>query len=99
MNINWEVEMFTKRFTDLTEEEIMFIKEANAAPGVASRNNFSMADKYKVLTNFYLAKQIEASSKASDRHSKAMFWLTIMLLLASVAQAIYTAIGLYSKQI
>jgi len=58
MDNNWELKMFTKKFNDLTEEEIMFLEETITAPDVASHNNFSMSDKYKVLSNFYLAKQI-----------------------------------------
>ena len=88
MDINWEVEMFTKKFKYLTNEEIMFIKETNTAPGVANYNNFSMSDKYKVLSNFYLAKQIEAASVSNDKHSKAIRWLTFALVLVGVAEII-----------
>lgn len=66
----------------------MFIEETNAAPSVASRDNFSMADKYKVLANFYLAKQIEASSNSNDKHSKAIKYLTIGLFIVGIGQII-----------
>lgn len=84
MSNNWELEMFTKKFKDLTEEEKMFIAETNGASGVAS--NFNMADKYKVLANFYLAKQIEASSNSSDKYSKAINYLTLGLVIVGILQ-------------
>lgn len=100
MNNNWEVEMFTKKFKNLSEEETMFIKEASQAPGVVNNTIkqsdgtiisvpiFVMADKYKVLSSFYLAKQIEASSKSSDRHSRAIEWLTGVLVIVGIASVI-----------
>lgn len=91
MNDSWEVEMFCKKFKDLTEEELMFIRETSSAPGVVPHDNFNMADKYKVLSNFYLAKQIEASSKSNDTHSKAIRRLTIALVIVGVLQVLVAA--------
>lgn len=92
MNDNWEVKMFTKKFDDITEEEIKFIEEVIAAPGEVSHTNFSMSDKYKILSSFYLAKQIDASSNSNDKHSKAIRWLTVALVIVGLSQAIAVCI-------
>lgn len=86
METPWEIEMFKKKFKDLTTEELDFITEANYAASIGN-NGFDMAEKYKVLASFYLAKQIEQSNISNDKHSKAMKWLTYGLVFIGAVQA------------
>jgi hypothetical protein len=81
-----ETNMF-KKFK-LTEEEKHFIDEVDGALGVVNHNNFNMADKYKVLSNFYLAKQIEASSKSSGKQAIALNILTSVIIITYMIQII-----------
>ena len=80
----WEIKMFTDKFKNLSEEEIFFLNEISLAPSVAK--DFNMADKYKILSNFYLAKQLEASSTSSGKQAKALNILTGLIVIATVIQ-------------
>lgn len=72
---------------NLTNEEKDFISTVDAGT-----QNPDFYQAHSILANFYLAKQIEAASKSSDKSSKAMAWLTAVIALFTLCQVVIAII-------
>ena len=84
--MNFEEKMFEK--FKLNDSEKKFLEETINAPSVVNHSNFSMSDKYKILSEFYLAKQVEMSSESNDKHAKAMNLLTLIIAASALVQVL-----------
>jgi hypothetical protein len=71
---------------EMSPEEIDFIERTVEADN--DNHNLAFIGKKIVFSTFYLAKQIESSSKSNDTHSNRMFWLTIVIGLFSAVQVV-----------
>lgn len=68
----------------MSNEETQFIN--NVAEADNMNHNLAFIEKKQFFSTFYLAKQIEASGKSNDKHSKRMFWLTVAIVVFSAVQ-------------
>lgn len=92
-NKNINIDLF--KSVNLNDEEKAYI---NSVLDIDNQeHNMTVLQKKTAFSILYLAKQIEASSKSNDRHSKAMKWLTFALLIASAVQAVSAVIQLCTK--
>ncbi len=87
--MKYRVDMFNK--FPMTKDEIDFVKNVDASGGM----NMSSFEVHNILANYYLAKQIEASSISNDKSSRKMFWLTMVIGVFGVAQVIELVFKLF----
>lgn len=71
---------------EVTESEKEFIENVKASCNPQFNDRLNVA--HGVLTNLYLAKQIEAASKSNDKSSSRMFWLTLVIGVFGAVQLV-----------
>ena len=84
--MKYRVDMFN--IFNMTNDEKDFVANVDASGGM----NMDSAQVHSILSNFFLAKQIEASSKSSDRHSLALNIFTSVLAAVGVVQVVLACI-------
>ena len=70
----------------LTDEDKTFIRNVMASR--SDQFNPKLLPAYQIIAEFYLAKQYEVSSKASDKASRVMTWLTAAIALFTLCQVL-----------
>ena len=78
--MEYRIKMFEK--FDMSDHEWEFVKNVDASGGQSA----SSYEVHNVLSNYYLAKQIEAARKSSDRNSTIMAFLTGAIVLFGLIQ-------------
>lgn len=86
--MSYHTEIFNK--FEMAQSEVNFVNSVHGNTG----NIISYADGHQILSNFYLAKQIEQSSKSSDKSAKVMTGLTWAIVFFTAMQAISAIISL-----
>lgn len=79
----------------VSKEEEVFLENV-----LASRNdnfNHRVLEANNVFATFYLAKQMELSSKSNDKNAIRMFWLTIAIAFLGACQVAVAVLGIFNK--
>lgn len=71
---------------NMTEEDAKFVVNISEADNM--EHNIAFLQKKTALSIFFLAKELEASSKSSNINSTRMFWLTLIIGLFGLVQIV-----------
>lgn len=80
----YRVKMFDK--FNSSKEEKEFIEGVHLGVFNSKDHVRDFYEGHSILANYYLAKQIEAASKSSDKSSNRMFWLTLVIVAFGAVQ-------------
>ena len=70
------------QFESMSDEDLVTLHDRLAAQTVMGTNQ--LREEYRFRKNFKVAKAMEKQSQTMGRHTKAIHWYTVIILVATI---------------